>query len=295
MPAPALVRIPSIPAKALAHERACASIDELCRYLDPCQRLLVLTGAGISTASGIPAYRDLDGQWRRRQPIMYQAFVSDPLARQRYWARSFVGWPYVANAQPSPAHHWLVELQRLGRVSQLITQNVDRLHQQAGSAKVLELHGNLHDVRCLDCGQGLPRQRMQARLREANPDWQAEALELRPDGDAELEAAAVKDFVVPDCEHCGGRLKPDVVFFGESVPSHRNDCVQQAIADCDGLLVVGSSLVVMSGYRIVRQAVQRGLPTAAMNLGRTRADDILGLKCAVDCQHALQALCQFKA
>lgn len=292
MPAPALLRIPSIPDREMATERPTASVGALCDYLAPCRRLLVLTGAGVSTASGIPAYRDVDGQWRRRQPIMYPAFANEPASRQRYWARSYVGWPLVATAKPSSAHFLFAELEQLGCIDQLITQNVDQLHQQAGSTRVLDLHGNLHQVRCMDCGHRLSRQHMQAALTAANPDWQAQALAWRPDGDAELEAEAVKDFVVPACERCGGRLKPDVVFFGESVPVSSTQRVQQAVEGCDGLLVVGSSLVVMSGYRIVRQVAQRGLPTAAVNMGRTRADELLGLKCAVDCQHALQALCQ---
>lgn len=289
---PVLLRIPTIPAKASPNSCATVTAEALADHLDSCRQLLVLTGAGLSAASGIPAYRDSDGQWRRRQPIMYQAFMSDPTARQRYWARSYVGWPHVAAAQPTAAHYHLVALQALGRLGALITQNVDQLHQRAGARDVLDLHGNLHQVRCVDCGLRLARSDMQERLASANPGWQADMQALRPDGDAELEAAATQTFKVPACPACQGRLKPDVVFFGESVPASHHQRVAEALVAADGVLVVGSSLVVMSGYRIVRDAATRGLLTVAINQGRTRADGLLRLKCMDDCQHALQALVQ---
>ncbi|MCH8477330.1 MAG: NAD-dependent protein deacetylase, partial [Wenzhouxiangella sp.] len=246
-------------------------------------RLLVLTGAGLSTESGIPAYRDASGRWLRRDPIMYQDFMRCALTRRRYWARSFFGWQLMQKASPNRAHLALAMLEQAGRMSHLITQNVDGLHQRAGSRRLIELHGHLAGVSCQHCGQPITRELLQEQLAVANPDWAPAVLGYNPDGDAELDASAYPGFQVVDCQACGGPLKPDVVFFGESVPRDRLTAVEQAIAQCDALLVVGSSLVVMSGLRIVRAAHRRGLPVAAVNEGRTRADGMLDFKLAGDC------------
>ncbi|QXL84080.1 NAD-dependent protein deacetylase [Comamonas sp. NLF-1-9] len=244
---------------------------------------MVLTGAGCSTESGIPDYRDLDGQWKRPAPMTWQAFTREPAARQRYWARSMIGWPRIAASRPGPAHRALSQLEAAGRVALLVTQNVDGLHQAAGSQRVLDLHGRLDAVRCLACRHTLARGDFQARLQAANGAWlQArlpEEVQSAPDGDAYLDGLDFSGFVVPACPACGsGVLKPDVVFFGESVPRERVQTAMAALQQADALLVAGSSLMVFSGYRFARAAAQWGKPIVAVNLGRTRADELLTLK-----------------
>lgn len=260
----------------------------LAGFLRDHPKLLVLTGAGVSTASGIPDYRDADGQWKRRPPITGQIFRGDPLQRARYWARSMIGWPLLATALPNAAHRALADLQAAGRVSRLVTQNVDGLHQAAGSGEVIDLHGRLDVLVCLACGERSPRDRFQTRLHDANPDWPYSTAEALPDGDADLENVDFRSFVVPACIGCGGMLKPDVVFFGENVPRERVDAVFAALADSDGLLVVGSSLMVYSGYRFAVAAKERGLPIAVLTRGRTRADELLPLKIEAACGDALE-------
>ncbi|KAB8198520.1 NAD-dependent protein deacetylase, partial [Lysobacter maris] len=232
----------------------------LADWLAPHRRLFVLTGAGCSTASGIPDYRDSDGGWKRSAPITWQAFGSDPLARARYWARSQVGWPRVAAARPNPAHHALARLQALGRVERLVTQNVDGLHQRAGSAAVIDLHGRIDMTVCLGCGRRLPRDRVQYLLEAANPDWLGLQAASAPDGDADLDGHDFGRYRVPGCGDCGGLIKPDVVFFGENVPRERVADASSALARADAMLVVGSSLMVYSGYRFARAAREAGLP-----------------------------------
>jgi NAD-dependent SIR2 family protein deacetylase len=252
-------------------------------------RLFVLTGAGCSTASGIPDYRDLDGHWKRRQPVTLQAFLGDATTRSRYWARSLVGWRRFGRARPSGAHAALATLGSAGSIHCLLTQNVDGLHQAAGSHDVIDLHGRLDRVRCLGCGRGLPREDFQRELESRNVEWCAlDALDT-PDGDAELEGLDFGRFDVPQCPTCGAMLKPDVVFFGENVPRERVDCAERQLASADAVLVVGSSLMVYSGYRFVRAAARAGKPVAAVNLGRTRADELLSLKIEGDCSAVLQA------
>ena len=247
-------------------------------WLAPYRRVFVLTGAGCSTRSGIPDYRDGNGQWKRAQPVTYQAFVGDPIVNARYWARSFVGWPRVAQAQPNPAHHALAAWQAGGAVSALVTQNVDGLHQRAGSAAVIDLHGRLDGVVCLSCASSQSRADMQGWLAERNPDWARLEAATAPDGDADLDGRDFSRFRVPACPHCAGMLKPDVVFFGENVPRPRYLQAQDALRSSDAVLVVGSSLMVYSGYRFVRSAHEAGLPIAIVNRGRTRADDLATLK-----------------
>lgn len=253
-------------------------------------RLLVITGAGCSTAAGIPDYRDEHGAWKRREPMRYQRFVDDEVARQRYWARSMLGWRTMAHAQPTAAHHALAQLERAGRIQLLVTQNVDGLHQAAGSTNVVDLHGRIDTVVCLGCGTRSPRRDLQQALIARNPDWLVLDAHSLPDGDADLEGLDFAAFDVPACPHCGGLLKPDVVFFGESVPRERVATVRAALAQADGVLVAGSSLMVYSGYRFVEEAVKAGKPVAAVNRGRTRADAVLTLKLEKEVGEAINAL-----
>ncbi len=289
MAAHPMIRIPAMRPAAGIGARA-GTIDELAEFLRRHRRVLVLTGAGLSTNSGIPAYRDGDGQWLRRDPILYQQFVASADMRRRYWARSYFGWQLMRQAKPNAAHRMLAALEQAGRLSALVTQNVDGLHAAAGSRSVIELHGRLSAVSCMDCKGALGRDQLQDELARRNPDWHPEVLGFNPDGDAELDASAYPGFRVVDCSGCGGALKPDVVFFGEAVPAERVRAVDQALQASDAVLVVGSSLVVMSGYRIVRSAVARGLPVAAINRGRTRADELLAFKLDGDCVTTLAAL-----
>jgi len=264
-----------------------ADVTKLQDWLAQHPRVLVLTGAGCSTASGIPAYRDHNGGWQRRDPIMYQDFMRDATARRRYWARSYLGWPVMQQARPNATHHALAALAADGMLGQLITQNVDGLHAVAGHEEFIELHGSLASVRCLHCGTTSPRQQLQQRLQGMNTDWQAQLLGINPDGDAELDAHAYPGFRVAACELCGGTLKPDVVFFGEAVPHTRVNEINAAIKHCDGVLCIGTSLVVWSGFRVVRDVVAQGKPAVAINQGRTRADALLQFKVTADCKQVL--------
>jgi len=246
-----------------------APLDALAELLAT-HRTLVLSGAGISTDSGIPDYRGPDAA--PRAPMRYQTFLRDDAARRRYWARSSVGWPVTARARPNPAHAAVARLERRGVVHGVLTQNVDGLHQQAGSRRVLELHGSLAAVICLDCGVRSARTVLQERMKRANPAFHAEADDVAPDGDVEIPDALTRDFVVPACTTCGGTLKPDVVFFGENVPKARVERAWRMLDEADALLVLGSSLTVYSGYRFVRRAREQGKPVAIVNDGPTRAD-----------------------
>ena len=259
-------------------------------FVDQHQSLFVLTGAGCSTNSGIPDYRDAAGNWKRTPPMAFQAFMSEAASRQRYWARSLVGWRRFRQARPNNAHRALARLEAMGKSEILLTQNVDRLHQAAGSAGVIDLHGRLDLVRCMGCEQRTPREEMQHELGRLNPDWlDLDAIDA-PDGDADLDGLDFASFVVPPCQFCGGVLKPDVVFFGENVPRERVDAAARHLAQSDAMLIVGSSLMVYSGYRFVDMAVSANLPMAAVNLGRTRADDLLTLKVEQSCETALTFL-----
>jgi len=234
--------------------------------------VVVLSGAGLSTESGIPDYRGPTGRSRRVSPMTYDLFLSDPLARQRYWARSFLGWRLMASAAPNDGHRAVAAMQARGQLRGIVTQNVDGLHQAAGASDVLELHGGLDRVICLQCGQMSPRADLDARLREANPSFAALAEGLNPDGDVELPADAVDGFRTVDCTPCGGLLKPDVVFFGETVPRERVQACFALVESAGALLVLGSSLSVMSGRRFVLRAASHGIPVAIVNQGPTRGD-----------------------
>ncbi|WP_272971506.1 NAD-dependent protein deacetylase [Comamonas terrigena] len=256
-------------------------------------RWLVITGAGCSTEAGIPDYRDQAGQWKRPQPVTYQAFMGDALVRQRYWARSLVGWRVMGHARPGAAHHALAALEKAGHVQLLLTQNVDGLHSAAGSRKVLDLHGRIDTVRCMDCGHRFARADWQRALEALNPDWVQLQARTAPDGDADLDGLPFAEFRIPPCPHCGtGVLKPDVVFFGESVPRERVQRGLDTLAQVDGVLVAGSSLMVYSGFRFVQAAAAAGLPVLAINQGRTRADALLAAKLQADVGQSLQALAQ---
>lgn len=266
------------------------SLQRLSGFVDRHAELFVLTGAGVSTASGIPDYRDADGNWKTRRPVQYGDFMRSPRVRCRYWARAMLGWRGFAAARPNPAHHALAGLERSGRVSCLVTQNVDRLHQRAGSRRVIDLHGRLDRVECVDCGDRFARDVVQSEMERANPAFTRLNAAAAPDGDTRLEGVDFDAFHVPRCESCGGTLKPGVVFFGENVPRPRVEEAFARLAESSAMLVVGSSLMVWSGYRFCKAAVEQGKPVAAINLGRTRADAELALKVESDCADALTRL-----
>ena len=265
-------------------------LDQLLEHMAG-RRFLVLTGAGISTPSGIPDYRDRDGVRRGRQPMMYQEFLAQAEARRRYWARAMLGWPRVRQARPNAAHEALAALQAEQRITGLITQNVDTLHDQAGSRDVIELHGSLHRVLCLDCDQRSERQQIQLLMEAQNPYLAGVDAVQAPDGDTLLDPAFEARFQVPHCPHCGGeRLKPDVVFFGENVAPLTATRAVQAVEQADGLLVVGSSLMAYSAFRLCRAIKDQGKPLLAINRGKTRADELLDLKLEEPCEQLLPLL-----
>lgn len=277
----------------MGSERALAApgVAALYDFVQRHRRLFVLTGAGVSTGSGIPGYRDADGRWTRAPPVQLFDFLHSPAARRRYWARSSVGWPLVAGAQPNPAHRALCALQAAGRVRLLVTQNVDGLHQKAGSKRLIELHGSLGRVVCIDCGADYSRAEIQHALVAAMPQLPT-AASAAADGEADLDCLPLDSFQVPSCARCAGTLKPDVVFFGEGVPRSRVRIALDSLDEADAMLVVGSSLMVYSGYRFCERAAATGKPIAALNLGRTRADHLLALKVDRPCAEALGLLLQ---
>jgi NAD-dependent SIR2 family protein deacetylase len=222
--------------------------------------------------------------------VTLQAFTGAAATRRRYWARGLIGWRRVGRARPNAAHRALARLEAMGKSEILLTQNVDRLHQAAGSAAVIDLHGRFDRVRCMGCGRVSPRDETQEALERLNPDWLALEADSAPDGDADLDDVDFSTFAVPACAVCGGVLKPDVVFFGENVPRDRVEAAMRHVETCDAMLVVGSSLMVYSGYRFVDAAARAGKPVAAVNLGRTRADDLLALKVEAPCEDALAFL-----
>ncbi|MBB3039059.1 NAD-dependent SIR2 family protein deacetylase [Hoyosella altamirensis] len=254
------------------------------------QRILALTGAGISTESGVPDYRGPDSP--KRTPMTFQQFVGSSVNRQRYWARNHLGWQYMESRSPNPGHAALAELERSGAVAHLITQNVDLLHTKAGHRTVIDLHGTYRSVVCLNCGSTTDRKALAKRLTELNADFGARAaldgLEIAPDADAIVHA--VEHFRVAACVACGGILKPDIVFFGESVPRERVEHAYAAVDDATALLVAGSSLTVMSGLRFVRYAAKQGKPIVIINRGQTRGDDLAALKLNAGCTEVLTTL-----
>ncbi|KAL7101954.1 hypothetical protein ACP275_08G088500 [Erythranthe tilingii] len=268
-------------------------IDRLHQFFDRSSKLVVLTGAGISTESGIPDYRSPHGAYSTGfRPITHQEFIRYSRARRRYWARSYAGWRRFNAAQPGPAHIALASLEKAGRIDFMMTQNVDRLHHRAGS-NPLELHGTVYVVACTECGFSLPRSSFQDQVKSLNPKW-AEAIESldydsrsdksfgmkqRPDGDIEIdEKFWEEEFHIPTCDKCNGVLKPDVVFFGDNVPKGRADRAMKAAKECDAFLVLGSALMTMSAFRLIKAAHEGGAATAIVNIGATRADDFVPLK-----------------
>ena len=248
-----------------------------------------------SAPSGIATYRDDEGQWQRSQPVQQQDFLRDPFVRQRYWARSFHGWPIVSEAEPNAAHLALAEMQ--ARFSVLLTQNVDGLHQQAGQRKLIELHGSLADVVCLSCGNRTARAPLQRWLEDENPKFLESNAIAGPDGDADialLNGTRVSEFRIPECGRCGGVVKPDVVFYGDAVPAERVAGAFALLAESDGLLVVGSSLMVYSSFRFCRRARELGIPQFAINVGKTRADAWFERKIELDCAQLLPELCRHR-
>lgn len=269
------------------------SLDDAHALLSSVHSAVVLTGAGVSTASGVPDYRGPGAQ--RGRPIQYQQFIADAESRRRYWARAYQGWAAMGHADPNPTHLALTRWEQLSwpcSLTGLITQNVDGLHREAGSQEVVELHGRIHEVVCLDCGQLTGREEMQQRMAAANPGLGTGLAvghpEIRPDGDAVVERWA--DFVVPPCLACGGRLKPNVVYFGEPVPPERVARCREWVDRTEALVVAGSSLSVMSGLRFVRQAAARGIPVVIVNHGATRGDELATIRLDAPVQRVLPAL-----
>ncbi|GAA3565707.1 NAD-dependent protein deacetylase [Amycolatopsis ultiminotia] len=254
-------------------------------------RVLVLTGAGISTESGIPDYRGETGSLRRHTPMTFDEFTGSGHGRRRYWARSHLGWRTIARAAPNAGHHAVAALRAGGQVSAVITQNVDGLHRAAGTPGVVELHGNLDRVICLGCRRITPREELDIRLRAANPDFGGTATRINPDGDVELAEDVVRTFAVVGCTGCGGILKPDVVFFGENVPQPRVQRCYRLVDEAAALLVLGSSLTVMSGLRFVRHAAQSGKPVLIVNRGQTRGDRYAAVRVDRSLGAALAELC----
>lgn len=265
-------------------------IHKLQHALQAHQRLLVLTGAGISVDSGLPAYRNAQRQWQHKQPMQYADFMAHAAHRRRYWLGSFLGWPRFSRAQPNPAHQHLAWLEQHGLAHRLVTQNVDGLHQRAGSRAVLDLHGRLDQVLCLRCGRTYHRDFIQSELvaRYGDPSDHAEQWEqsqprstphlVRPDGDVTPSAHLAQSFEAPACIQCQGILKPEVVFFGESIPKRWRAQADQWLAEMDALLVVGSSLSVFSGFRFVKAAHAAGKPIYCINQGETRGDALIDVK-----------------
>lgn len=263
-------------------------------FLTKHQQLLVLTGAGISTESGIPDYRSEEvGLYARsnHKPIQYQEFIKYPKVRQRYWARNFVGWPRFSNIQPSATHHAVKQLEMAGKVTTVVTQNVDHLHQKAGSKNVIELHGSGYLVKCLSCPYEVDRFTLQDTLMERNPDMKGSFSMIRPDGDVELSKEEVDKFRVPLCPKCEGAMKPDIIFFGDNVPKARVEQIRKQVSNSEAILVLGSSLTVYSSYRIILQAKEENKEVAILNIGPTRADDIADMKVSTKCGDILPELC----
>jgi NAD-dependent deacetylase sirtuin 4 len=254
------------------------------------RRVVVLTGAGVSTESGIPDYRSPEASARARRPVHGPEFIRSAALRRRYWARAMVGWESFRRARPGPAHLAIARLEARGVVTRVITQNVDRLHDAAGSRRVIELHGALAEVFCLACGALEDRESVQARMRATNRAWIMGATPAAPDGDADLDDAAMAGFEAPVCLPCGGALKPRVVFFGENVARPVVDAAFASVDGADALLVAGTSLAVFSGYRFLRRAADRRIPIAIVNRGPVRGEELAAVKIDASTGAALDEL-----
>ncbi|KXJ80886.1 hypothetical protein RP20_CCG022056 [Aedes albopictus] len=282
-----------------AHEPALESdLHRLEKFLEDKPHILVLTGAGISTESGIPDYRSEGvGLYARsnHKPIQHGDFIKYESVRKRYWARNYVGWPRFSAITPNVTHYTLARLEREQRISGIVTQNVDKLHTKAGSKSVVELHGSGYNVICVGktgkgCDYHIPRHEFQSILDQMNPHMEDKSTMMRPDGDVELPQEYVENFKIPPCPACDGALKPEIVFFGDNVPMPRIERVVRMILESDGVLVLGSSLTVFSGFRIVLQAKELGLPVAIVNIGATRGDPKADLKISARCGELMQNL-----
>ncbi|KAM9410799.1 NAD-dependent protein lipoamidase sirtuin-4, mitochondrial isoform 1-T2 [Pholidichthys leucotaenia] len=291
-------RASSAPAGLLNFVPTCSTTDahslELLKdFVTRARYLFVITGAGLSTESGIPDYRSEGvGLYARtdRRPMQHAEFVRSAKSRQRYWARNFVGWPHFSCCQPNLAHHALQRWEEMGKLHWLVTQNVDALHSKAGQKRLTELHGCSHRVLCLGCGAVSVREDLQKRFLSLNPDWRAQAGVVAPDGDVFLEDEQVLSFRVPSCEACGGILKPEVTFFGDTVNKVTVQFVYDRLAESDAVLVVGSSLQVYSGYRFILAASDKKMPIAILNIGPTRADHLAELKVSGRCGEVLSVI-----
>lgn len=245
---------------------------------------LVITGAGISQSSGIPTYRNKAGEWKASEPIQHQDFINSIETQKRYWARSAVGWPKLNQASPNIVHKTLVELENRSSLTGVITQNVDRLHQQSGQKTVVDLHGRVDRVRCLQCGVYEERAVIQTHLIAANPFLKELNGEMAPDGDANIENEIAAQITLVKCQRCGGAIIPDVVFYGGTIPAETHEKTKELYQQSEGLLVLGSSLMVYSSYRFCKQAVADRKPLIIINQGITRADSIASLKLDADCK-----------
>ncbi|XP_053325861.1 NAD-dependent protein lipoamidase sirtuin-4, mitochondrial [Spea bombifrons] len=270
-------------------------VEQLQHFLSRSQKLFVMTGAGISTESGIPDYRSEGvGLYSRteRRPIQHAEFVRSEAARRRYWARNFVGWPQFSSHQPNKAHMALYNWERAGRIHWLVTQNVDALHTKAGQRRMSELHGCTHRVVCLCCQAVSERSKLQERFMVLNPSWKEDSHGVAPDGDVFLTDEQVANFRVPECENCGGILKPQVTFFGDTVSQDLVSFLYDRLGQTDAMLVAGSSLQVYSGYRFVLKAKEKGIPIAILNIGPTRADHLAAVKVNSRCGDVLPHILQ---
>lgn len=276
-----------------ADARGSGTVDELAEFIARYSNSFVITGAGISSGSGIPTYRDDSGTWKSNRPIQHAEFMRNHSIRQRYWARSFSGWPTIDKAQPNDAHVELANLEALNFIGQLVTQNVDRLHQRANHKRVIDLHGRLDQVLCMDCGALVARSDIQDWLKEHNTHLHESSQLTRPDGDADVDDSLVKAVQVPSCQRCDGVLKPNVVFYGSSVEKELVASIYEKILSSESLLIVGSSLMVYSSYRFCKFAAENNIPIACINQGLTRADDLFTLKVSEPCAESLQALSVF--
>ncbi|KAL5016566.1 hypothetical protein ScPMuIL_006155 [Solemya velum] len=268
-------------------------VNKLQHFISKSRRLFILTGAGISTESGIPDYRSEGvGLYARstNRPVLYSDFVKEAKLRQRYWARNFVGWPTFSVRQPNTSHNVLSEWERRGKIHWLVTQNVDALHFKSGSRRTTELHGSAHRVHCLGCDWTSSRWKMQEMIEGLNPGWHAEEVEMAPDGDVQLSTDQIAGFQVPPCPNCGGILKPQIVFFGDNVARPIVEFVHNRVKESDAFLVIGSSLEVFSGYRFVHAADSQGKPVAILNIGPTRGDKFSNLRLHSRCGDVLRRI-----
>ena len=257
------------------------------KFLSDKHCLVILTGAGISVSSGIPTYRDANGDWQHSTPIEHQDFINHKRSRQRYWLRSFAGWPAIKRAKPTYAHKVINQLEKKGLVELTVTQNVDRLHQKAGSRNVIDLHGRLDRVICLACKNYCGREWVQNQLKDTNP-FLTESRDLGPDGDAYVGNHLAHDLIEPICSSCSGILKPDVVFFGGQVDKNLVQQIYQTLENADGLLIIGTSLRVFSGYRFSRYASSINLPIASVNPGLIRGEELIGTNIRAEADLAFQ-------